>query len=271
MRKLRLRGSEWFVQRYPAGSWHSPNSCLRKLENQAHVSDVHYCSHMDRVRTMSITLGGVLTSLPLPSSVTSDDGSLSSRRDEDGQGQVPGPQWLWVWPHVQHPGQGLRWLKLHSWKWVGPPALPHMGPNSVPSFQSPPNYWHKALASCHPVPTRDGSTAEDLSYKSNSNCQQHQALGLGSNTKGFPSSLLLSCWDWVCSWIPLGLDPFPGTLTHPHWHPQRTVCMYQHSCNKWADLSKLRTSKPGAPRISCCHLQTQDSKEIQTGILLGVC
>ena len=138
----------------------------------------------------------------------------------------------------KHPGQGLWWLKLHSWKQAGPPVLPQMGPNSVLSFQSPPNDWHKALASCHPVPMRDGSAAEDLGYKSNSNCRQHQVLGLGSNMKGFPSSLILGLLRLSVLLNPFRTGPFPGTLTPSLAFPGNRVWMYQHPCNKWADLPK---------------------------------
>lgn len=109
----------------------------------------------------------------------------------------------------KHPGQGLWWLKPHSWKWAGPPTLPQMGPNSVLSFQSPPSDWRKVLAICHPMPMRDGPTAEDLGYKSNSNCWQHQVLGLSSSMKGFPSPPILGLLRLSVLLNPVRTGSFP--------------------------------------------------------------
>lgn len=171
----------------------------------------------------------------------------------------------------KHPGQGCWWLKPHSWKWAGPPTLPQMGPNSVLSFQSPSSDWRKVLAICHPMPMRAGPTTEDLGYQGNSNCWQHQVLGLGSSMKGFPPSPSWACWDWVYSWIPLGLDPFPGTPTPTLASPGSRVCMYHDPYHTWGDLPKSWALhlQHESPRMSCCHLQPQDLKVTQAGITLG--
>lgn len=62
------------------------------------MSDFHYYSHMDHMKTMSITWWGLLPGLPQPSS---ENGSLNSTKDENGQGQVPGPKRLCALSHVQ--------------------------------------------------------------------------------------------------------------------------------------------------------------------------
>lgn len=49
---------------------------------------------------MAIVLWDLRPGLPRPSSVTSHDGALNSRKGEDGQDQVSGPKRLWALLHV---------------------------------------------------------------------------------------------------------------------------------------------------------------------------
>lgn len=59
------------------------------------------------------------------------------------------------------------------------------------------------------MPMRDGLTTEDLSYKSNSHCWQHQVLGLGSSMKGFPSSPLVGLLRLSVLLNPIRTGSFP--------------------------------------------------------------
>lgn len=103
---------------------------------------------------------------------------------------------------------------LRSWKQAEPPALPQQSQIqhalSTPSSLSSPHLitdtrpWPAAIL----CPWRDGPTAPHLGCKSNSHCQQLHVLGLGSSTKGIPSSHLLALPRMSAPLNPFRMGPF---------------------------------------------------------------
>lgn len=157
---------------------------------------------------------------------------------------------------------------LHSWKQAEPPALPQQSqiqhalstPNSLssPHLITDTRPWPDAIL----CPWRDGPTAPDLGCKSNSHCQQLQVLGLGSSTKGIPSSHLLALPRMSTPLNPFRMGPFLWASDTLNGTPKGPAVLKQHPCTKWADLPKSWAHHPpstDAPEhlAETCNPKTQ--------------
>lgn len=113
-----------------------------------------------------------------------------------------------------------------------------------------------------PMPVKDSLTAKDR--RSTAGHFKFCLCGcwIGSSPKGFPSSFLLGPPDWGYSWVPLGLDPFPGALVlffrtlrdlspfvraflqQMGWFPHKSWALYSQA--PWSILLEPATLKPNS-------------------------
>lgn len=155
------------------------------------------------MKTMSITWWGLLPGLPQPSS---ENGSLNSTKDANGQGQVPGPKRLCALSHVQstlvrasddsssiagclqgHPGCP-KWGQIQHFLFTLSSLFsPHLIIGTRP--------WPAAI----PMPMKGWPHYTRFRIQNSTHCQHLQVLGLGSSTRTFPLPSCWACPGWAYS------------------------------------------------------------------------